>query len=139
MRTTLFALGLLAAYAFAQARTAPTACERLSVLTLPNTTITLARTVDAGAFKPPAAARGGGAGPATQPFNALPSFCRVSATLAPSSDSDIKMEVWLPTMGWNGKFLGIGNGGWAQPDCARISKVHGQRPSGRRGTASPIL
>ena len=113
MKTTLAALCLLAAYVVAQAPNTSTMCERLSALTLPNTTITLARTVDAGAFKPPDAARGGGAGPATQPFNALPSFCRVSATLAPSSDSDIKMEVWLPTMGWNGKFLGIGNGGWA--------------------------
>jgi hypothetical protein len=37
----------------------------------------------------------------------------VQATLTPSSDSDIKVEVWLPTSGWNGKFVGIGNGIWA--------------------------
>jgi hypothetical protein len=36
----------------------------------------------------------------------------VQATLTPS-DSDIKVEVWLPTSGWNGKFVGIGNGIWA--------------------------
>src|SRR5205814_5133304 len=35
------------------------------------------------------------------------------ATLAPSSDSDIKVEGWLPTDGWNGKFQAVGNGGWA--------------------------
>jgi feruloyl esterase len=33
--------------------------------------------------------------------------------LKPSSDSDIKIEVWLPTQGWNGKFEAVGNGGWA--------------------------
>ena len=35
------------------------------------------------------------------------------ATLRPSSDSDIKIEVWLPMTGWNGSFQGAGNGGWA--------------------------
>ena len=42
----------------------------------------------------------------------LPAFCRVSLTLAPTSDSDIKSEVWLPLAGWNGKFQQVGNGGW---------------------------
>ena len=42
----------------------------------------------------------------------LPSFCRVTATLTPSTDSDIKIEVWLPASGWNGKFQAVGNGGW---------------------------
>jgi feruloyl esterase len=37
----------------------------------------------------------------------------VAATLKPSSDSDIKIEVWMPAAGWNGKFQGVGNGGWA--------------------------
>ena len=37
----------------------------------------------------------------------------MAATLTPSSDSDIKIEVWLPTAGWNGKFQAVGNGGWA--------------------------
>jgi feruloyl esterase len=39
-------------------------------------------------------------------------FCKVSLTLNPSNDSDIRAEVWLPTEGWNGKYLAIGNGGW---------------------------
>jgi feruloyl esterase len=37
----------------------------------------------------------------------------VAATIKPTSDSDIKVEVWLPTSGWNGKFQAVGNGGWA--------------------------
>ena len=63
-----------------------------------------------GAFAPPGpAARGGGPG---QAFAGLPAFCRVAATLTPSSDSDIKIEVWLPISGWNGKFQAVGNGAW---------------------------
>ena len=77
---------------------------------LPQTTITLAETVAAGAFPPPAGGRGRGANPAT--FKSLPAFCRVAATLKPTSDSDIKMEIWMPVSGWNGKFEANGNAGW---------------------------
>jgi feruloyl esterase len=42
----------------------------------------------------------------------LPAFCRVTGSLHPSDDSDIRFEVWLPSE-WNGKFQGIGNGGYA--------------------------
>lgn len=43
----------------------------------------------------------------------LPSFCRVAMTLTPSVDSEIRAEVWLPESGWNGRFQGTGNGGYA--------------------------
>ena len=43
---------------------------------------------------------------------ATPAFCRVSAMLSPTNDSDIRVEVW-PTSGWNGKLQAVGNGGWA--------------------------
>jgi hypothetical protein len=33
--------------------------------------------------------------------------------LKPSADSDIHVEIWMPSTGWNGKFQGIGNGGFA--------------------------
>ena len=56
-------------------------------------------------------ARGRGTAQADGPVD-LPAFCRVAATLKPSSDSDIKIEVWLPTANWNGKFQAVGNGGW---------------------------
>src|SRR5439155_24168496 len=62
--------------------------------------------VDAGKFTAPAGARGG------NQFANLSAFCRVQATLKPTSDSDIKMELWLPVAAsWNGKFRGTGNGG----------------------------
>src|SRR4029434_4257377 len=39
--------------------------------------------------------------------------CRVSITLRPSADSEIKSEVWLPpAAAWNGKFLMEGGGGF---------------------------
>ena len=39
--------------------------------------------------------------------------CRVSITLRPSADSEIKSEVWLPPPAeWNGKFLMEGGGGF---------------------------
>ena len=85
---------------------AATPCESLTKLSLRNTTITLAQTVAAGAFTPPPGGRGG------QQFGDLPAFCRVQATLKPSADSDIKMELWMPDAGkWNGKLRGTGNGG----------------------------
>ena len=43
----------------------------------------------------------------------LPAYCRVTATLKPTEDSDIKVEVWMPASGWNGRFEAVGNGGWA--------------------------
>src|SRR5437867_4452120 len=85
----------------APASDASSACEQLTSLTLPNTTITIAETVAAGAFVPPVVT-GGAAPPAAAAFAELPSFCRVAATLKPSTDSDIKIEVWLPKTGWNG-------------------------------------
>ena len=64
---------------------------------------------------------------AAAPAKDLPEYCRVTATLRPSADSDIKVEVWLPTNGWNGKLLAVGNGGWNGNDQRR-------RP-GRRAAA----
>ena len=41
-------------------------------------------------------------------------FCRVQGTIRPSPDSDITFEVWLPpAAAWNGKYEGVGNGGFA--------------------------
>jgi Tannase and feruloyl esterase len=58
--------------------------------------------------------RGGPGGPGGNvDVKTLPAFCRIAATVKPSSDSNIRIEVWLPTTTWNGKFLGLGNGGMA--------------------------
>ena len=85
---------------------AATACEDLVRLGLPNARVDSAEVIAAGAFVPPA-------GASTLAYANLPAFCLVTATLTPSSDSDIKAEIWLPASGWNGKFQAVGNGGWA--------------------------
>ena len=82
--------------------------EALTRLTLPNTTITSAKLVAAGAFS----------GPQDRydryDFTSLPAFCRVTpAVLKPTSDSDIKIEVWMPTNWGTTNLKQIGNGGWA--------------------------
>jgi len=78
-------------------------CEALSKLVSPTVSITLANTIDSGTFTPPGS---------TESFPHLPAFCRVTASLKPTSDSDIRIEVWLPIAGWNGKSLAVGSGGW---------------------------
>jgi feruloyl esterase len=45
------------------------------------------------------------------PFSTLPAFCRIVATLTPSAASEIHMEMWMPTSGWNGNFRGTSPNG----------------------------
>jgi feruloyl esterase len=78
-------------------------CESLASLDLPETTITAAQSIPAGTYTAPNG----------QVFTNMPAFCRVAATLVPTSDSDIGIEVWMPSSTWNGKFEGVGNGGFA--------------------------
>jgi len=86
-------------------------CESLRTLSLDHATVTLAEVVEPGAFTLPESQRGAAAQNAR--FKDLPRFCRVAATLTPSNDSDIKIEVWLPAANWNSKYQAVGNGGWA--------------------------
>ena len=87
---------------------AQTPCEQLRSLKLGDATITSSAAIVAGPFQNPAAPQG------QAPAGAmLPAHCRVAATLTPSSDSDIKVEVWLPFReAWNGKYLAVGGGGF---------------------------
>jgi feruloyl esterase len=115
MRYRTILCGLALSVAGGQAEAAQS-CESLASLQLANTTITKAEVVAEGAFVPPA-------NPGSQqpphppspnsPYAKLPAFCRIAATLRPSSDSEILTEVWLPLIGWNGNFHGIGNGAWS--------------------------
>jgi hypothetical protein len=92
-------------------------CEKLAQLELPGAKTLSAQAVAAGAFTPP---------PNMTPwivgepsfYKVLPAFCRVVLEATPSTDSSIKIEVWMPTKGqnaggWNGKLQGQGNGGFA--------------------------
>ena len=91
-----------------EAKTGPaangTACSNLAALTMPTITIKSASAVPAGPFTPPGA----------NTAMTLPAFCRVEATARPTSDSEIKFEVWIPPAdAWNGKLEGVGNGGYS--------------------------
>jgi len=87
------------------AQTVPAvACASLADRRLPNTTITAAQAVTSGSFTPPGS---------TNAITNLPPFCRVAGVIEPTSDSHILFEVWLPLQNWNGRFAGVGNGGWA--------------------------
>ena len=77
-------------------------CTAFSSMQLPNVAITLAAVVGAGEFTL--------AGTNNRAFENLPAFCRVTATLRPTADSHINIELWLPLAQWNGKFLAVGNG-----------------------------
>ena len=93
-------------------RAAGQSCEQLAQLALPDTTVTSAQLIAAGAFVPPATTAPWLAGDSSI-YKRLPAFCRVTAVAKPSSDSDIRIEVWMPAADWNGKFRGQGNGGFA--------------------------
>ena len=87
-------------------------CEDLTAFPITAGTVTVAEVVGAGAFTPPVAP--GGSPPSTasvtRTFGGLPAFCRVVATLRPTNDSNITVEVWMPLSGWNGKYQAVGNG-----------------------------
>ena len=100
--------GVAAAPLFAAAARAqtpdPALCEGLAGLTLPGTAITTAQAVTGGGFTPPGA---------TAPLTGLPDFCRVAGTISPVPESRIGFEAWLPLTTWNGRYMQVGNGGFA--------------------------
>src|ERR1039458_3771719 len=94
---------LFACIAAVVSGSAATSCEALARLTLPGASIASAVSVPAGNFTPPD----------NKPIANLPAFCRVTGVISPATDSNIRFEVWMPSAGWNGKFEGVGNGGFA--------------------------
>ena len=102
-RATLFSFSaaLLASSALASPAMAGP-CEKMWDAKIANTEINAAQTIPPGMFR---AADG-------TVVDDLPEFCRIAVNAHPSTDSDIEYEVWMPTQGWNGKFVGLGNGGF---------------------------
>ena len=100
----LFVMALFSQMSMAaQASSTAAACENLASLSLPYTTITSAASVAAGTYTPQTGN--------SDAFRNLPAFCRVTATVNPTPESDIRMEVWLPATGWTGTFEGRGSSG----------------------------
>jgi feruloyl esterase len=96
------AMGLFACFAIASTPAMATPCTNLQSLQLQDTSITSATDNTTGVFVVPG----------SNPITGLPAFCRVTASLTPTSDSSIKIEIWLPETTWNGRFLGTGGGGF---------------------------
>jgi len=98
-------------------------CEDLLNLKLPNTVIKSVQRIGPGEFNAP--------GRGKQPD--FPGFCRVVASVKPVPDSDIGVEIWLPSNQWKGVFHGNGSGGYGGSLSAGYA---GMEAGLRRGYAS---
>lgn len=91
-------------------------CAALARQALPGATDVVAENMAAASFPLPMDDHGMGSPgmriTGAQPLQPNPAFCRVRAVLRPTAQSAIRMELWLPAQGWNGKFIGVGNFGW---------------------------
>ncbi len=148
MRTSMFVFALCGAGTIALAQNT---CEKLKSVQPSDAEFTTVELVPAG--PPPGAAGrgapagrgaqgsapaaavagragGGGRGAAGPP--PLPEYCHVAAILKPSSDSVIKMELYMPAENWNGKFQMLGNGGWA----GSVQGIAGMQAALREGYAT---
>jgi feruloyl esterase len=99
---------------FALARTpafAQQSCESLASVKIPNVTLTMAKSIEPPPdFEVPSLPGRYGTPPGQKVSVA---FCRVAGFAAPTSDSHISFEVWLPlAANWNGEYLGEGNPGF---------------------------
>jgi Tannase and feruloyl esterase len=89
-------------------------CPSLVDVPLDSGTVASSALVAAGTFDIAAIAPGTRVNPElARALAALPAFCRATAVLRPSRDSEIRIEVWLPEQNWNGKLQAVGNGAWA--------------------------
>lgn len=55
-------------------------------------------------------------------------LCKINVTSRPTKDSEIRIEVWIPVgAGWNGKFVQLGNGGFAGSiNSASVKRIAAQ-------------
>ncbi len=112
MRLAVFLVGCAVSVpGLAQQQSSDGRCAALSSLVLESAKVSAAELLPAGAGVP-------GAKLCPRLLKELPAFCRVMVADQPSSDSMILTEVWLPVLGlngkgWNGRFRGQGNGGFA--------------------------
>jgi feruloyl esterase len=112
-------------------------CEQLVSLATPKTSIRSAKIVASGDLVIEDTGK---------KITGLPSFCRVAAVLAPTADSEIHTEVWLPSSGWNGKFLAVGSGGWggsiayeAMADALRRGYATSATDDGHTGASASFV
>jgi feruloyl esterase len=100
-------LPALAAAMMSSAAFAPTAsfaatCESLMSAHVASTTITAAQSIPVGNYVAPDGTNVG----------TMPAFCRVAATVSTQPTEAVKIEIWMPASGWNGKYEAQGSGGF---------------------------
>lgn len=96
------AAALMSSVAFAPTASLAATCESLINAQVANTTITAAQSVPAGTYVAPDGTNVG----------AMPAFCRVAATVSTQPTEAVKIEIWMPVSGWNGKYEAQGSGGF---------------------------
>ena len=133
------AVPALVAAMLVQVLSAQRPCESLADLKLAHTAITSSVLVGEG---PSPGTNGPGAnGPGNSPAVLVPARCVVKGVTKPTSDSEIKFEVWLPAAGWNGKYQQLGNGGWAGtiPTSAMIEPLRRAWVADRAPVLDPVV
>lgn len=92
MRRLMMAAGAAVAMGAPGLAHAETSCADLAKASLPHAEVTSATVEKAGQGE----------------------ACKLAVTSKPTADSDIRIEVWIPLgAAWNGKFVQVGNGGFA--------------------------
>jgi feruloyl esterase len=100
--------GVSSAVALAQSAQRESQCEALKNLKLDHATIVTAQWQETGTVQVSS-----GVPPKTENIPAR-RRCEVTAVSRPTSDSEITFTLWMPAPeDWNGKYLQVGNGGWA--------------------------
>jgi hypothetical protein len=107
-RSVLLKTGCIVLLTCAQLAIAQNGCEALKGLKLDHAAIVSAKWAEAGPVQVPA-----GFPPKIESIPAN-KHCEITAVSRPTSDSEITFTLWLPAQeAWNGKYLQLGNGGWA--------------------------
>lgn len=102
----VFGVALVTLLAWSGRAMAADRCEALRTLKVP--AVTIVSVANIRKDEPIVMERGG------EPVKLGAAACRVSAIARPSADSLIRFEVWIPQgAAWNGKYLQVGNGGFA--------------------------
>ena len=102
----LIGLALVLATTWSRGAIAADRCETLRTLRLP--AVTIVSVANIRKDEPIDLPWGG------EPAKLGAAACRVRAIARPSADSLIRFEVWIPEgVAWNGKYLQVGNGGFA--------------------------
>src|ERR1700730_9694241 len=95
------AAAMMSSVAFAPTASFAATCESLMSAHVANTTITAAQSIPVGNYVAPDSTNVG----------TMPAFCRVSATVSTQPTEAVKIEIWMPASGWNGKYEAQGGGG----------------------------